>query len=49
VGVDPNTITCALYYVTEDKILEPPIKTEAELIELWQGVLAKVRPATPTD
>jgi DNA helicase-2/ATP-dependent DNA helicase PcrA len=46
---DPETISCVLYYVTEDKILEPPIKTEAELIELWQSVLAKVKPLDTTD
>ncbi|MEN9752397.1 MAG: hypothetical protein RL670_88, partial [Actinomycetota bacterium] len=42
-GIDPSKISCALYFVTDDRVLEPSIKSEAEIIELWQSVLAKVQ------
>ena len=41
-GIDPETITACLFFVTDNLILEPKIKSEQEIIELWQGVLRNV-------
>jgi DNA helicase-2/ATP-dependent DNA helicase PcrA len=41
--VDPETISACLFYVTDNLVVEPRIKSEQEVIELWQGVLRNLK------
>jgi hypothetical protein len=43
--IDPSRIEACLFYVTENKIIEPRVQSEAEVVELWSRVLAKVKGA----
>lgn len=41
-GIPEEQISVCLYYVAHDQVLRPPVLSEAELIDLWRGVLAKL-------
>ncbi len=44
-NIDPETITTCLFFVTDNLVISPKVKSEKEIIELWQAVLARVEPA----
>jgi DNA helicase-2/ATP-dependent DNA helicase PcrA len=41
-GIPEEQISVCLYYVAQNQVLRPPVLSEAELIDLWRGVLAKL-------
>jgi hypothetical protein len=41
--IEPDTIKVCLYYVNENLEIRPEeVKSEAELLEMWNAVLAQV-------
>ena len=38
-----ESIDACLYYITENKVVRPRVQSEAEVIELWNQVLAKTK------